>query len=487
MRPRETASGARFRRMLMIAALVAAVPGGCGDDTGGTPDASGPADAAAADAAAAADGGDPDAAASDAGVTPDAAADAGPPPPGLNIQFAGSALGEVRVETSALVEYCVDPCTLDIPAGETVTITGVTPSSFGGWSGACSGADPTCTFTMPGATISVTVSFEADPSEAWTMLLTAGAVVLSADWDSGGNLILGTSAGLAKLSGGGETFWTVPSLSGTARVGPGDVIYVLSGNTLTKVDTGGDTVWSHTLANAADSCATPTPRQAHTWAVSPNGDIALQRGNALEVWTSAGVPHWTVPDVGPDPRCAVAIDSAGNIASGVRDEVSAEGTALSRYAPDGTPLGIGEIVGSQYTFTMDYDASDTLATSSSGHSHADVERIGVYAHSASVDSASWIHHAVTVDAAGDVTWFYVLDELCGGFGTDNFAAFHYDPAGNQLWSLSKDNDWIPFPIYECNWGFGINDLAASATGRVALVGNWSGPSGSYAWVEVFDF
>jgi hypothetical protein len=458
-------------RSFLIATAVVKAFACDGDDDGGEPDA-------AVDAA-------PDAAVDAApDAAPDAAVDAAPdapPPDGLTISFAGDAYGEVQIITETQYQVCSGPCTLAIAPGEVVTVIGVTPSTFAGWSGDCISADHGCTFTMASAVASVTATFAPDPGTAWTRLLTTGAV-LSADFDSDGNLLLGTTAGLHKLSSSGETIWVDAALSGTAHVGPGNVVYVLSGNTLAKVDSDGDAVWTRTLANAAGSCAAPIPRMAHTWAVSPNGDIAFQRGSALEVWTSAGNPQWSVPDVGPAPRCSVAIDSTGTIATGVLDEISFEGTALSRYAPDGTPLGIGDPVASQYTFSMDYDASDTLVTSTSGHSHADVSRIGVYSHSVSVESPSYVAHGVTVDPTGEVTWAYILDEYCEP--VDNFVAHHYDPMGNELWTFTKDNDWIPYPIYECNWGTGLNDLAAGGDGQVALVGQWQGPSGSHAWVSV---
>jgi Ca2+-binding RTX toxin-like protein len=78
---------------------------------------------------------------------------------GLSVSVAGSGAGRV----TGLGIACPDDCTQSYLKGTEVTLTADAgpEASFGGWSGACSGAAPTCKLTI-GAGRKVTATFDAD-------------------------------------------------------------------------------------------------------------------------------------------------------------------------------------------------------------------------------------------------------------------------------------------------------------------------------------
>jgi hypothetical protein len=86
-----------------------------------------------------------------------------PPTAGATVHVNGGGRGTVRAVSPNL--NCTSSCTAQPLAGSEITFT-ATPeegSTFEGWSGGCSGTDPTCTLTMD-ETASVTASFETAPS-----------------------------------------------------------------------------------------------------------------------------------------------------------------------------------------------------------------------------------------------------------------------------------------------------------------------------------
>jgi hypothetical protein len=85
--------------------------------------------------------------------------------PMLSVTVTGSGHGTVTSSDGQL--SCPTVCTDAVTAGSSLTLTAApdTSSSFGGWSGACSGTQPTCTLSVTGAT-AARASFNAKPSSS---------------------------------------------------------------------------------------------------------------------------------------------------------------------------------------------------------------------------------------------------------------------------------------------------------------------------------
>src|SRR5207237_6842280 len=97
-------------------------------------------------------------------------------PTTIEIVFAGGGLGDVYYRhpnptPQALNGDCESGCT--IPAVvESYTLEAPSPSRFVNFSGACTSTAPTCDFVPQAGSNVVVVTFDPEPNEQWTRLLT---------------------------------------------------------------------------------------------------------------------------------------------------------------------------------------------------------------------------------------------------------------------------------------------------------------------------
>jgi hypothetical protein len=401
----------------------------------------------------------------------------------LAIDLAGDAGGEVQVIGETVSEVCIHDCTLSVPTGETVTLVAITPSTFGGWGGLCSDAYPVCTFTMP-ASGSVTATFVKDAAEQWTVLLPADSA-LSVDYDAGGDLVVGTTDGLFKLSAAGDPIWSAASLPGVARFGADGDIYVRTGHDLVKVSTDGDVIWSRDIGTGTDYCDDDRFRP-HSWAASPNGDIALQIGQTLRVFTSDGDVHFAVADI--SSHCAVAIAADGTIYTAI-ENASADQTALLPFTATGTPLGETEIVGTQRGAGLAIDGLGHIAISVAGFSQVAVNRrlLGSavdFTFSQVLPQAVFSINGVAADPTGQITWIHTNSTKSVIYG--GFEARRFGPTGTLLWSLIRPA--YPHEFYYSVFGVEAHDVADDGNGNVAIVGVYAGPAaGPVAMIQTYHF
>ena len=400
----------------------------------------------------------------------------------LEIEFAGDASGQILVAVPGSgnpAAICAESCSVPLTAGESFDLIAVTPSTFAGWGGACSGTGPVCRIIMV-EDVTAEATFAKGPGEEWTLLLPDRA--LSADFDPHGDLVIGTRAGLHKVSSDGEQIWSQPAVSGRARVDPDGDIFAVAGDDLVKVCGQHGTVeW--TVPLGPDGCAEATV-MGHTFETSPGGDVVIQQGSTLRVFDGAGNERWsaTVPRV----TCAVAVNSQGVIHTAAEDPVSIEPTILSRFTADGVRLPDTDDVTHQYTAAVAFDPSDFLLASSSGHGDVHLLRWSPalepgYARRVETSDSDFLDNGVAADANGHAAWAFSLSE--SNSPVDGVRAEWIDPDGTVDLTVTRAS-------FRANdWTFGVlaQDVAAD-DGNFVLVGEFGGPFGGVpmvGWVQAY--
>jgi hypothetical protein len=124
--------------------------------------------------------------------------------------------GEVTTYTpgndSQLGIDCTASCTMVVPDAATVSLLAATSRTFAGWSGSCSGTDPSsCTVDSHGDR-AITATFVDDPGATVHVddvprgTLATNVVEL----DGGGDLFVSTEPYVSRISAAGATIWSVP-------------------------------------------------------------------------------------------------------------------------------------------------------------------------------------------------------------------------------------------------------------------------------------
>jgi endoglucanase len=129
----------------------------------------------------------------------------------LTVTKSGNGTGTVTSSTGGI--NCGTTCSANIASGTAVTLTAAAgaSSTFGGWSGACTGTSPTCTVTMTAAQ-SVGAAFNA-PVNDITLMVTKSGTGSGTVTSSTGGLNCGTVCNVIYASG------TVVTLTATAATG----------------------------------------------------------------------------------------------------------------------------------------------------------------------------------------------------------------------------------------------------------------------------
>ena len=401
----------------------------------------------------------------------------------LGIRFAGDASGQVVVispPSHTPIAVCEASCSVPLTPGESIELIAVTPSTFGGWGGICTGSSPVCSFTPSGSVVARS-TFTRAPAEEWTLLLPDRA--LSADFDPAGDLVVGTTGGVHKVSATGAPIWFQGAVAGRARVDPSGDVFAVAGQELSKLSgVDGAVLWTRDLGPGG--CVEP-PRMGHTFETAPGGDVAVQHGSTLRVFDGAGNERWSAPV--PASRCVVAVNSEGVIHSGSEDPESFEPTILTRFTADGVRLPDSAEVTPQYQFAMAFDPDDFLLASSAGHSHVDLLRWSPEyepGYHQSFDNADpdFVDNGVAADATGHAIWAFASSE--NDDPLEGVVAHWIDPGGTIQSTVIKSS------FDENDWTFGVQayDVAAG-DGTFVLAGEFGGafddPIPVRGWVQAY--
>jgi hypothetical protein len=407
----------------------------------------------------------------------------------LDIAFAGNATGEVQIDTGAGFATCFSSCSVPIEPGVALAVYVATPSEFAGWGGACTGvaAASPCYLTPAAGATPITVSFVHQPKERWTRLPFPGEPFVGLAYDGSGNLIAGTGAHLVSIDPAGTTRWTRALAVSAIATGPGDSIYVASATSLTKLDAAGDIAWSVTFgANEAGCTMYPLGDYqgfARCVAVGADGSVAVHGTAGVARRDANGTLLWSTP-VARTLSLAVAIESTGIVDVGTLPEDSGDGMDVVRLAAsDGSILGRVDNANLMYHGMFVLDPADHLIGSSAGHSEVCVRSSSLagtfdFTSCLDVQSPSFVDNGIARAGTGDLAWLHLDDFSSPG----PFTLHRLSRAGVETWSFVGR----PTASYFGTSGDTPFEVAADASGNIAIAGAYSGISYDGAWVQTFS-
>jgi hypothetical protein len=379
---------------------------------------------------------------------------------------------------------CATGCSVDVPAGTLVRIRTSTVSTFGGWTGGCSGAAADCALTVSADT-TVTARFDRDDAESWTAF--PSFAVTSVGFAPDGDVFVAGGKRIARYAAGGASQrWSVtmpapavaPHVLGLEADSTGAVFVLVGGGdgastaTLSKLDSAGAVVWTRTLTGVRGATSLAYPNQL---AVTPTDDIVVLL-NTTTVWlaaydgagTATSPPLWTKTS---GRGRALDVDETGTVYVGVANPPF-EDCLVLRFSAAGEPLAdYGALPGS-------YDASlavaaGHLAAGTSGFGHVTISRdLATLLHEDDLSPGA-LPQGVAIDGAG---FAVALRAGIDGWVT-GLVLRRFLPAGT--WSIDK-------PPVSGAEETGVIPAGLAARGDdIAVIGAWQGYQGYREFVRVY--
>ena len=379
----------------------------------------------------------------------------------LDVTFAGDAPGELQVTddyTGEILATCFASCSVPVDPGDRIEIQAVTPSTFGGFAGACTGTSVPCKFTATAGLNSVTAAFNKDPHERWTRLL-PGDQLQSVGYDSAGNLLVGSGTRLIKLSPTGSTLWTQTRSAAVFAIGPGDTIYIHAGTALVKLASDGSELWTRPTDTNTNTCARSHIQALRCIAVGADGAVAIH-GTGVGRWDAAGTPTWSKPvSFGTN---GIGIDLQGVVVVAVESLETM--SALRFAAADGAALSPLQDVTPSYRGMLSIDPGGRLLTCSALRDYVHYSVEGITSGSIENEGLGEVQTAIVSNATGQVGLGYTHDSGWSAMGPD--------------WGVTR--------YLNLDYGSGFLDLAISPAGKVALIGWYHSLTFDGNWIQTFD-
>jgi hypothetical protein len=419
---------------------------------------------------------------------------AGPGAKSVAFTVGGPAIGQLVIGNRDFgfflpVTICSGSCTTYVSPGAGLEVYAMTPSKFGGWTGACAGADQHCDLTPVTADVATTVTFARDDREFITLFPTvpAGFIAFAPDDD----LVVAGNQTLSKLALDGAVRWSVaiPNARATTYIAdlttaPTGDVYVFTGDSAAHVAT------LHAFTAAG------VERWSHSIAVAPSGEVATYAGVAvndgqiihfsfpLSVYAADGTPRWSV-DVGPTIGPGALAVSPSGVYHVLGHPTPDDQLWLARYDAGGNALpAVAPVVGYDYVSTT-FDATGALAYHSASLYKHQLARLApdltpVFAQPEDHVSQGFPATSVAYDSAGNVIAMRDYDATRPRIG------LHLEqrsPTGTLLWTLDKPGN---LPVGG-DFQDGVNpvEIATDAHGRVAVVGNYAAYSFG-GWIAIYQ-
>jgi hypothetical protein len=295
----------------------------------------------------------------------------------LMVTFAGTGSGAVNIYTGTdpgLLTTCFTNCTTYVPSGTHVEVFGFTPSTFVGWSGACSGTSQQCNLGTVINDRAMTVTFNRDDREVATLSPLAPPTAIAYAPD--GNLVVADAAAIRKLTPTGSVVWTATGVGGADAIATdsaGDV-FGLAGATLFKLTPAGALAWPAPVP-VPGGVAHPYQSFASPLAISHDGTvIAVLQDKGAYVADGSGAQRFHITNLTEGRAIAVAADGTVAIAD---DNGSGDNSNLRRFTKTGTALATIPSTGEAgyYDIAIAFDASGDVYGYSTGFSSAIAARL----------------------------------------------------------------------------------------------------------------
>jgi hypothetical protein len=399
----------------------------------------------------------------------------------IAITFAGDGTGRADVYTGAALDFlttCTSSCTTYVASGTEVHVFGFTPSTFGGWTGACVTSAADCNLGTVVSDRAATATFMRDEREVITLVPPAPPLAIAYAPD--GDLIVADADAVRKLTPTGAVVWTASGVGGASAIatdGAGHV-FGLSGATLFALSPAGALAWTTAVP------ASPTgPQQAWgaSLAASPDGSvIAVLQPDGAFVVDGTGAKRFQAKGV--FNAHAVAVD-AGGIVAVANDDGSGDNSEAHRYDETGaalTTLPAQSEIG-YYDIAIAYDASGELCAHSTGHSSAMISRTdaaGAFAFlkSEQTSAAADLPTGLAVASTGDLIAARGYDdETASGLVLEQWS-----PTGTLLWSHVKKP--MIYAVPDVPDGVTPAAIAADGAKHVAVAGTYGY---SYPWIQIY--
>jgi beta-glucosidase len=416
----------------------------------------------------------------------------------LTVSTLGTGLGTVTSAPAGI--SCGATCSASYATGTLVTLT-ATPdaassSTFGGWSGACSGTAATCVVTLSQAQ-SVTATF--NPPSLYSLTVTKAGGGTGTVTSSAGGINCGSTC-TASLSSGVIVTLTATASSGMsfggwsgACTGTGTCVVTMTGNqavtatfnqqvttyplTVTKAGTGSGTVTANT---GGISCGTSCTASLAAGTVV-NLTTAAASGSVFAGWS--GDCSGSSCSLGMDgpksvtatfnlvtPSYTLTVSKSGTGTGTVTSSVG----GISCGAACSASLASGTIV----TLTASADASATF-TGWSGACTGTAPTCAVTMSAAQTATAAFTANTTTTPCANPVTFTsntnnfnttgavcYRTSQAVNGWGCSNFTGRNVSVNGGTATATCGAG---PFPLPK--WSDGYTYFSATA--------------GSYAWASIY--
>lgn len=391
----------------------------------------------------------------------------------VTITFAGD-MGDARIEdavTFALLAKCTASCSTLVRVGRRIRIVASSfGSNYGGMTGACTTTSSECERTVSSTGLSVTLQLPKEPYEGWARLL-PGSGFRTAAFDDSGNLLLGATSSVTKLAPDGSTIWSSPQSVRTLAAGPSDTIFVQTGTALRKLAPDGGELW--TRLHGLGAC-TPEPSYANTLAVGTDGAVVVQGATGVSRYDANGTLMWSVP-LAATGRCAIAIDRVtGNVYVLTENLDDFESTdVVELAATDGAELARTPSVTLQYDARIAAAMGGGSVVCSSGHGIVHLRSpTGNRLEDLGVPNST---PNGCVAAGAGAGWVYAVDELY----PETWRLERLGPNGFSHTRRAIDAS-------DLRRGTAPRAIAGSASGRIAVAGDYFGATGHGAWAQVFE-
>jgi hypothetical protein len=399
----------------------------------------------------------------------------------IHINVAGEAAGFVYIVddvTPGAPVICTRSCTTHVVPGTHVDLFGFTPSTFSGWTGACTTTDHDCSLGAVTTNLTATVAFDRDEREVATVIPRAPVTGLTITPD--GNLVVADEFGVSKLTLDGHVVWTRRielGASGLASDAAGN-IYAVGGSGLLALSSDGKPLWSRSITVA------PNPLRSFqsTVSASPDGTvIAVHQSDGVQVVDGTGADRFARGGLSPADGMAVAPD--GTVAVGAESVVVAPLIDVHRFTATGVELAPLAPLPGDRDVSLVYDAENFLCAQTTFFGIANVSRTSpdlttLFETFEDTHFAVSPPGAVVISSSGEVIALRGADE--DAFAT-GLLIEAYSPTGTLTWTHRKPAASQFFLILDD----GVLPAAAATDGNhhLAVGGVYDATT---PWIQVYE-